>query len=420
MARQTTERENEQPVLKEKVRKALRKQEIDEDQPGTILRDFVTLLDFVGEQGLKTASKHYSLPQSRLDELNERMCRPVVHRLRRAQQRSFPHLNGLYLLLRASGLGIGVGTGTSGRLTIDPELLAAWTNLNPTERYFALLESWLIYGSEDILGEGRSSPGSCFHSIQSVSARLRHRKTIVPDDRYRGGIWYGTMEVMTLALMELFGWLRIDYGTPEEGKGVKATGIERLPFGDAMMIATQAFYQSSIWPFYDDDHPVDPGAMKGLFEPFFPQWQRLLAKPELPFRQGTYRWRVSLGRALRRIVAPADLTLDDLTMCILDAFDFDCDHLYCFELPDRYGRKLRIACPYEQDSATHTDEVSLGDLPLAKGGVMKFLFDYGDNWQFTVKLEGVEPHDPGLTHPKITDRRGDPPAQYDWDDEDEY
>lgn len=55
-----------------------------------------------------------------MDELNERMSRPVVHRLKRPQQRSFPHLHGLLLILRASGLGISQRKPPSRRLTIDP------------------------------------------------------------------------------------------------------------------------------------------------------------------------------------------------------------------------------------------------------------------------------------------------------------
>jgi hypothetical protein len=103
-------------------------------------------------------------------------------------------------------------------------------------------------------------------------------------------------------------------------------------------------------------------------------------------------------------------------MTILDAFDFDDDHLYCFELHDPRGRPLRIACPYEDDAAAFTDEVSLAELPLPEGGTMDFLFDYGDNWKFTVKLESVGPKRPRLSGAKVIERKGRAPKQYDWED----
>ena len=96
-------------VISDRAQQILRDQEIDVDGPGTALTDFETLLQFIGNAGLNTTSKYYLLPQSKLDELNQQMSRPVMHRLKRPQQRSFPHLHGLYLMLRASGMAVGEG-----------------------------------------------------------------------------------------------------------------------------------------------------------------------------------------------------------------------------------------------------------------------------------------------------------------------
>ena len=103
-------------------------------------------------------------------------------------------------------------------------------------------------------------------------------------------------------------------------------------------------------------------------------------------------------------------------MAILDAFKYDADHLYNFELRDGQGRKLRFSCPYERNAAAHTDQVTLGELPLPEGGAMKFTFDYGDRSEFAVKLEKVEPRNPRLKRAKVTAKAGRPPAQYEWDD----
>ncbi len=130
-------------------------------------------------------------------------------------------------------------------------------------------------------------------------------------------------------------------------------------------------------------------------------------------------FRVSLANAWRRIAAPDDATLDDLAHTIIAAFEFDMDHLYCFELREPNGRKLRVACPHETDAAAFTDDFALGELPIAEGGTMTMIFDYGDSWHFNIKLEEVSPS-------AKTDRRhvvakgGEPPAQYEWEDEENW
>jgi hypothetical protein len=313
------------------------------------------------------------------------------------------------MLLRASGLGVGTGTPPGGRLIIDKDVLTAWRELNATERYFTLLESWLVHGSPETLAERCSWSSGCLNSLSWVAQKLRARQTTKLDERY--GLVYGTMDLVTVALMELFGWLCLKYHDPAPGEGVKLAAIERRAFGDAMVSALNAYHLSHAWPAYHDERPAEPGVLQPLFQPFFPEWQRTLVPPEQPFRDGTFTWRVSLGQAWRRIVAPADATLDTLAMTILDAFDFDDDHLYCFELIDRHGRKLRIACPYEEDATAFTGETSLGDLPLPVGGTMTFRFDYGDDWRFSVKLEEVGPKS-RRRRTKVTAQGGQAPAQY--------
>ena len=96
--------QNETPGLSPAQRTLLQKQTVGRDGPGTILRDFETLLRFVSERDVPVSGIHQVLPLAVLPELNGRMARPFVINLQRPQMRSFPNLAGLYLLLRASGL----------------------------------------------------------------------------------------------------------------------------------------------------------------------------------------------------------------------------------------------------------------------------------------------------------------------------
>ncbi len=145
------------PPLSAEANTLLQQQNITATEPGTILTDFQTLLDFVGESGLAVSGKHHLLPLKSLAELNQLLSEPIQTALKRPQQKSYPPLNGLYLLLRASGLGQIVYRGKKPFLVLHQELLSHWQNLNPTDRYFNLLEAWLIRAHAELLGERRSS-----------------------------------------------------------------------------------------------------------------------------------------------------------------------------------------------------------------------------------------------------------------------
>src|SRR5215210_5440824 len=113
-------------ALSSKHQRILQGQAISDDEPGRVLRDFETLLNFVGERAIKVSGRHQILPMNVLAELNARLSRPLRIGLKRPQQKSYPHINGLYLLLRASGLSLIEVEGKHPLLTLDQEALASW------------------------------------------------------------------------------------------------------------------------------------------------------------------------------------------------------------------------------------------------------------------------------------------------------
>ena len=53
------------------------------------------------------------------------------------------------------------------------------------------------------------------------------------------------------------------------------------------------------------------------------------------------------------------------------------------------------------------------------GCTMLFLFDYGDDWRFTVEVIGFGQKAAKARYPKVLKRVGEAPAQYGTSDEDE-
>jgi hypothetical protein len=191
----------------------------------------------------------------------------------------------------------------------------------------------------------------------------------------------------------------------------------------AAVVVYNLWQKSFVWESQGNVNVVF-GELQTHFQPFFPEWENnLVFTSSSEFTEGIYIFKVSLAKAWRRIAIPAKLELDCLSDSILDAFDFDKDHLYQFRYKDRFGRSGQISHPYCEESPS-TTQVRVGELPLQPGDRMIFLFDFGDNWEFDVQLEEIQPPNAKIKKPKILKRYGEAPSQYwneedDWEEEDE-
>ena len=67
----------------------LQQQTINETEPGTILRDFGTLLEFVASNELKVSGVKQLLPLAILGELNASLSKPIAIAIQRPVQKSF-------------------------------------------------------------------------------------------------------------------------------------------------------------------------------------------------------------------------------------------------------------------------------------------------------------------------------------------
>ena len=145
-----------QPELTSEQKQLLDDLTIDQQTPGPILHDFNAMLEYVqtGKYALTATGR---ISRTILPDLNARLAHPIDIDLKRPQQKSFPPLYGLFLLLRASGLTLVTSHDSTPTLTLDESLYEAWRGLNPTEQYGTLLEAWLLKATTDMVGErGRS------------------------------------------------------------------------------------------------------------------------------------------------------------------------------------------------------------------------------------------------------------------------
>ncbi len=412
----------------------LREQTIDEHGPGTILSDFAVLLDYLATHKVAAGGKNQLLPINILPELNALLARSIDVRLKRPVQKSFPHLNGLYLLLRVTGLVRLVAEGKARLLTPNAMLCQTWRAMNLTEQYFTLLEAWLLHGSTEILGE-RDSQGA-LSKVMGLFGRLKKGRINVGGSkdwdvntlRYIPG-WHN------LALLEMFGWVKITTGKTPAGEGWTIKSITPTAWGlaalelilrsqpDGQALLSQMFAASFLL-FDDEPEPSDKAefnALQPMFQPYFPAWQNILKLEIHQFTAGIYTFKAVLKRyaAWRRITIPGDFVLENLSDVILYAFDFDNDHLHEFTYRNHFGRTVRAGHSYMEEKITSAD-VRIGEVPLTPGETMNYLFDFGDSWEFDVTLESIAPPDPKVKETHIIETHGKAPGQYpDWDDDED-
>jgi hypothetical protein len=124
----------------------------------------------------------------------------------------------------------------------------------------------------------------------------------------------------------------------------------------------------------------------------------------------------------REIEVAANQPLAELGAAIPLAFGFDDPHLWSFFLSGRaWDRESEYALRSEPDPLggprPHAARQSaLRDVPLPGAAGKKeflFLFDYGDEWHFGVKLVRLSPTvEAGARYPRVVAQAGEAPPQY--------
>lgn len=120
----------------------------------------------------------------------------------------------------------------------------------------------------------------------------------------------------------------------------------------------------------------------------------------------------------RHIRVATDVFLSDLAQDILNAFDFDDDHLYSFFMDNSaWSRENEYARERNDWSdAELASDYTLEEALCRDDGRFLFIFDYGDEWRFSCRIlkEIPEPTEGCV----IVRRKGDSPKQYGDEEED--
>ncbi|MEM9951001.1 MAG: hypothetical protein AAF846_05340 [Chloroflexota bacterium] len=430
--------------LKPKHKKFLNDLIIDDTNPSTLLHDFQSMLEVL-QQGDHKLTANQQLKLDSVRQINESLKKPLDVRLQRQTQKSYPTIEGLYLLLRASGLSYIETKGKTHRLKIDnDDWLAQWNAFNLTEKYCHLLETWIMRAHETILNE-RSGKFGMPRTLDKILSGYRKigkdGYKINSYQHFRDEFSYYP-ETYNLALMDLFGIVKIHEGKPLDGDGWQLDRVEQTQHGEALLALLsdvilnqmmqkmkeimespeeflEKLEQETEEQSEDNITSQSISILQPYFEEYFPAWKKTLTVQPSDHMRGHLTFAVSLsGGWSAEIVLDAEQTFDTLAHSILMAVKFDSDHLYQFVYQSRFGEEVEIVHPYA-DGAFATNEVTIGSLAMREGFKMVFIFDFGDWWEFDVVVKQIQPNKTG-TKIEIANVKGEAPEQYpSWDDDDD-
>ncbi len=142
------------------------------------------------------------------------------------------------------------------------------------------------------------------------------------------------------------------------------------------------------------------------------------------------------SRLWRDIVVGVNRSLEDLQEAINNSFGLDLDHMWFIAKGMRYwDSSVKYLSPCELESYSdrglaldffqgraeekrNAAMVTLGELNLIVGDNLCYLYDYGDEWRFSIKLMRVNSGESSELEPIEVNRRGDDIYEYILDEDD--
>ena len=108
----------------------------------------------------------------------------------------------------------------------------------------------------------------------------------------------------------------------------------------------------------------------------------------------------------------ASSTLEQLHFAIQDGLKFDNDHMY--EFFTARGERSRERVSFDDENGGAYDRTIASLFPLPKNHHLYYLFDYGDNWLFslTKSRSAMTAPEPKITYPRLVLEVGKRPEQY--------
>lgn len=300
--------------------------------------DFDKFIEYLSEREITIGKKTGFISPKFLFEINSLMSIKQEDVNLRSTELSYPLLHLFCVLVKSSRLFIQ-NSGKSGKSVLKAsEYIKKFKDLNVTEKYISLLE--ILWMDCD------------FEKLQYQT--------------------YDSMNSRRVAVV-------LSYIVNQES-GKKFNLDEFITYNSSSIILY--FYYFGILN-YKEYEKAESGEKGRFFEPdeisinpFGMEIIKILNK-----ERNIEVWNIPY----RREIGEWNINFEDLHNSIHEAFGFDNDHMYSFFMDGEAWSNNRLTCPYDE-RGPYVNEVKIGELDLYEKQEFLYLFDFGDEWRFNVKV----------------------------------
>lgn len=399
---------------------------ITENTPTTLLKEFDDFINYIRSNEVTVGKNTRFISYMHLNKINRLMENPETEVREKSTQLSYPKIN-LFSNLALYGKLIKTQRGKSKLVLITTNKLDRYNELTCEEKYIFLLKTMLVECDFEKL-QYQTYDWLRIEPIDDMIKQLSKYKPNVAMVNEKINI-HSTM----LLYLSYFGVVELirDKESEDKEKGsekfmriIRIKSITITEFGAAIIKIISKGIEITKWNKYHYYGGIENDEM------FYKKFKKLfndnclekdLIDDEIELIEGNYIFKVSLSRNVwRKIEISSYDTLHDLHNVIQQAFEFDNDHLYAFFMDNKRFSKNRYISPYAEEGP-YANEIKIEELSLEKNQEFMYLFDYGDEWIFNVKLTEIkEKGNIILMKPEIIESKGDAPNQYPSYDDDDW
>lgn len=413
---------------------------ITNDYPTTIVVDFFEFLNYIEAHIVKLTKTNQQMTRKDLIALYALMTEPKLDVNEKSNQIGYPLLHLFFELALNLELIQRKAIGSTNVVVINKENMTNFKALTISEQYVSLLNCfWTKADWRELQGSRYGSVPINMDSLYEHIEKIPVNKELkVREDRDLQSLLYDYGYF--LLYFSYFGFWKVVLDEEQrKSNHYKASSIVLLPLIKQLFPPLIKVFQNldeqhgifdkleSLLSLFDESfgfkklqpepnlEPSSTVSLVELLQPLFEEGQltNILQNIEKPIIKGEYILKVALRNDCWRTIQLSEAhTLLDLHRLIQQAFEFADDHLYAFYMDNKKFSKHCYNSPKDMQGP-YVHEVTIGDLHLYEGQRFLYLFDFGDEWSFSVSVikitEGKE-----TVEACIRQRTGQSPDQYAW------
>ncbi|MDC3413891.1 IS1096 element passenger TnpR family protein [Terrihalobacillus insolitus] len=406
--------------------------------PINLVRDFEKFLSYLESHTIKLTKTNGYISKKNLPYINDQLSLKAEDVTNHSQQEYYPYIHFFFHLALSAGL---LERKHPSGLSLT-ERWRLFQKLSETEQYCFLLETFWMDLDWSIL------TNKTYSSIHMMLPEVLEKIT---DERAGNILHLDQNPIFSrflydwnyfLLYFEWFGlWICERDQVQMERYGTKsnyfAKTLTLTTFGTKMfpiLMQERNLYQwniplrrrtfGEINPFPGSPLPDEekeevaktkPAQFYESFTTLFPRGcvHGSLPRRERKFVSGLHTFKVAFSQNVwRSVVLSANHTMEDLHNIIIEAYQFDNDHLYAFFMDGKRWSEDCIVSPLDDSDHPNSAEVKIGSVGMRSGQQFMYMFDYGDEWTFMVTIMDIQEGEPEPVKPFIKAVKGEAPEQY--------